>query len=163
MQFWPRDRLSQAGFWTGPWDLITRFLWFYLISDWLSHQQINTHSENLKAIGSQRITIVTQNDKMFSNQWIILLKNQQSKPEAPPMPENTPEVPWPTGNELSNEPIEIFQIEKSNHQLILLHWNLILRHHNSFHESYHKTHIICVISMSHCLWLGHHQLPNNSL
>ena len=88
--------------------------------------------ENLEAIGSQRITIAMQSNKVSWNRSINLCRDQPSKQKIQRVHENRPEVQLQTGNELSNGPIEIFRIERNNHQPILLRWNLILRHHNSY-------------------------------
>ena len=88
--------------------------------------------ENLEAIGSQRITIAMQSNKVSWDPSINLCRNQPSKQKIQGVHENWPEVQARTGNELSSELIEIFRIERNNPQPILLHWNLILRRHNSF-------------------------------
>ena len=104
--------------------------------------------ENLEAIGSQRITIALQSNKVPWNRSINLCRDQPSKQKIQRVHENRPEVQLQTGNELSNGPIEIFRIERNNHQPILLHWNLILRHLNSFQ--------LLKIDKSY-LWLINHQ------
>ena len=84
-----------------------------------------------KVIDSLPITIAMQSNKIFWSHQINLHKSHLQEPEVRPMQENKPEVQRRIENELSNELIEIGQIERNSLQLIWLHWNLILHHPDS--------------------------------